>query len=155
MRGQETDYWCWCASGQMLLETRNRIFTQTQIAGGINRGATITELQSRLEACAGDIQWDVHDEVYSFEKVKKAINLGWAISCFCFTDSGGHAMVITGHDQNSAGYNNIWLQDPWGNDTSPHTGLEGWCNYYAPVHGNYVNSVFEQWQGYVWESTLV
>lgn len=156
LRGQQTNTWCWCACGQMLLETQNRIFTQQEIAGNISGGATITQLQTRLTACASDIQWDVHNEIYSFEKVKKAINLGWAITCYCFPSSGiGHAMAITGYDQNANGYNNIWLQDPWGNNTAPHTGVEGWCNYYAPVHGNYVNTVFAQWQGYVWKSTLV
>lgn len=155
LRGQETDYWCWCASNQMQLETQGRYFTQTQIANNIHRGATVAEQVERLQACAPDIQWDVHYFVYSFEKVKNAINLGWAISILSYNSSDGHSMIITGYDQNSAGYNNIWLQDPWDNNDSPHTGVEGWCNYYAPVHGNYANTVFGNWQNYIWEITIV
>lgn len=139
----------------MLLETQGRRLTQTQIAGGINRGATLQEQRDRLAACASDIQWDIHYNTYSFEQVKKTINLGWAIACQCVTSGGGHIMVITGYDQNSAGYNNVWLQDPWGNATSPHTGVEGWCNYAAPVYGNYSGTVFAQWQNYVWNGTIV
>lgn len=155
LRGQERDYWCWCASDQMLLQTQGRNFTQTQVSGGIYRGASSTmEAHDRLAACASDIQWDVHYYAYSFDQVKNTINLGWAIFCTCYKTNGGHAMVITGYDQNPAGYANVWLQDPWGNATSPHTGVEGWCNYLAPVQGNYVNTVFAQWQNYVWSDTM-
>ncbi len=155
LRPQRTDYWCWAASNQMLLETQDIIFAQVTIAGGINRGATLLEQQQRLTACANDIQWDLHYNVYSFEQIKKTINLGWAISCGCFSDSGGHSMVITGYDDNSAGFDNVWLQDPWGNDDSPHLGVEGWCNYAAPVLGNYEGTVFTKWQGYKWSGTIV
>lgn len=155
LRGQETDYWCWCAGNQMLLETQGRYFTQTQISGGIYRGASLQEQRNRLAACASDIQWDIHNNIYSFEQVKTTINSGWAIACQCQTNGGGHIMVITGYDENAAGYNNIWLQDPWGNSTSPHAGVESWCNYAAPVQGNYAGTSFAQWQNYVWNGTIV
>lgn len=154
LRGQETNYWCWCASDQMLLQTQGRNFTQTQIAGGIYRGATTQESHDRLAACASNLQWDIHYNALSFDQVKNTINLDWAIYCACFTTYGGHAMVITGYDQNPAGYNNVWLQDPWGTATNPHPGVEGWCNYVAPVLGNYANTVFVQWQNYVWRHTI-
>ncbi|MBR3968670.1 MAG: C39 family peptidase [Clostridia bacterium] len=155
LRGQQTDYWCWCAGNQMLLETQGRVFTQQQIAGGINRGATLAEQHARLRVCASDIQWDIFYSACSFQQVKTTINLGWAIACQCQTSSDGHIMVITGYDQNSSGYNNVWLQDPWGNDTSPHTGVEGWCNYNALRNGNYSRTIFSQWQNFVWNGTIV
>lgn len=80
LRGQERDYWCWCAANQMLLETQGRYFSQTQIAGGINRGTTLEEERARLVACASDIQWDLHYSAFSFNQVQRTINSGWAIA---------------------------------------------------------------------------
>ena len=155
LRGQETDWWCWCASNQMLLETQGRFFTQTQIANGLNSEATMQQQVDRLERCAGDIQWDSYEHTSTFDKVKRTINLGWAICCLCYTSNNGHAMVITGYDENSAGFNNVWLQDPWGNSTSPHTGVEGWCNYQSLINGNYSGTAFAQFQGHIWGATIV
>lgn len=154
LRGQETDYWCWAASNQMLLETQNRYFTQTEIAGNINSAATPLQARVRLTACAANIQWDLIDGVLNFESVKNTIDSGWAIYIHTESSISGHAMVITGYEQTSA-YNNVWLQDPWGDDsTAPHDGEEGWCNYAAPVVGNYGGTVLEQCQGLRWRATI-
>lgn len=153
LRGQQTDYWCWAASCQMLLETQNRNFTQAQVAGNINRGATPLEARVRLTACAPDIQWDLINNYLDFGQVINTINAGWAIYTHLQSSAGAHAMVITGYDHNAA-YNNVWMQDPWGNSTAPHTGVEGWCNYAAPVHGNYGGTPFAQWQYYCWTTTI-
>ena len=68
----------------------------------------------------------------------------------------GHTMVIIGYDRNPAGFNNIWLQDPCGDDnTAPYAGEEGWCNAAAPTTGNYSNRVFLQCQGLVFGGTIV
>ena len=158
LRGQETDYWCWAASCQMLLETQNIYLSQTQIASGLNDAATISQILGRIRACAPNIQWDYHKGGRSFEQIESTINTGWAI-CMLGVYRGtnsGHAMVITGYDRNPAGFNNIWLQDPWGDDnTAPHDGEEGWCNAAAPGTGNYSNSIFLQCQGLVWDGTIV
>lgn len=157
LRGQQTDYWCWAASNQMLLDTQNRNFTQTQIAGNINSGASASQARVRLTACAPDIQWDHHASSLSFDSVENTIDSGWAIWIGCSRGLQGHAMVITGYDRNPAGYNNVWLQDPWGDDDSaPHDGEEGWCNYASPILGEFrgTGTVLEQCEGYKWTDTI-
>ena len=56
LRRQEKGYWCWAACCQMLLETQKIYLSQTQIAGGIERMASVIEILDRLNACAPNIQ---------------------------------------------------------------------------------------------------
>lgn len=158
LRGQETDRWCWAACCQMLLETQKIYLSQTQIAGGISGGATVSQILSKLNAYAPNIQWNYYNGGRSFDQIESTINAGWAICMLgiYIGTNGGHAMVITGYDRNPAGFNNIWLQDPWGNDNiAPHDGEEGWCNAAAPATGDYSNSIFLQCQNLVWNETIV
>ena len=157
LRGQVTDYWCWAASDQMLLETQGIILSQTQVAGGIYRAAIPSEARDRLEVCASGIQWDLINGGLSMDQIENTIDSGWAIYLHCESDTSAHVMVVTGYDRNPNGYNNVWLQDPWGDSEAgdlPHPGEEGWCNAAAPATGNYSGSVFEQWQGFKWKATI-
>lgn len=159
LRGQETDYWCWAASNQMLLETQGIYRTQTEIAGGLNRGASAAEARAKLILRSPGIQWDLYDSSLSFDSVENTIDSGWAIWIGCSRGLQGHAMVITGYDRNPAGYNNVWLQDPWGDSESgenPHPGEEGWCNYASPILGEFAGTgtVLEQCEGYKWTDTI-
>ena len=159
LRGQEKKYWCWAACCQMLLETQKIYLSQTQIAGEIgNNMATLIQILDRLNACAPNIQWDYIPGGKNFDQIESTINAGWAIYMLGTFGSGdwGHTMVITGYDRNPAGFNNIWLQDPMGDDSNPpYAGEEGWCNAAAPTTGNYSNSIFLQHQGLVWRGTIV
>lgn len=158
LRGQETNDWCWAASDQMLLETQGIYYSQSDIAGDIEGGASVYQARARLEACSpDDMEWDLYNRVLSFDSVENTIDSGWAIFIACTTGYSGHAMVITGYDRNPAGYNNVWLQDPWGDDESaPHDGEEGWCNYASPVLGEFAGTgtILEQCEGLRWFASI-
>ena len=155
LHGQETNYWCWAASDQMLLETQWIVLSQTTVAGGINRQATLAETKNRLSSCAPYLQWDVIYSPVNISGIENTIDSGWAILAACQSSSSGHMMVITGYDINYGGSNYVWLQDPWGNSNiSPHSGEEDWCNLTSLSTGNYSGSVFLQCQGLIWVYTI-
>lgn len=156
LHGQETNYWCWAASDQMLLETQWIVLSQTTVAGGIYRNASLSETKSRLSACAPGIQWDVIYNPINISGIENTIDSGWAILAACQSTSSGHMMVITGYDINYSGSNNIWLQDPWGDlyTTAPHPGEEGWCSLSSLLNGNYSGTIFTQCQGLIWIYTI-
>jgi hypothetical protein len=163
LRGQERSYWCWAASDQMLLETQQIILSQTLVATlgspptTLFSGATRQQTYDHLAGHAPHLTWNNNTGYYAFSRIQSSINTGWALLGLLSKSSGGHAMVITGYDQNPAGYNNVWLQDPWGMSFTTFTGgIEGWVNYSAPIAGNYANSIFagSPFTGYAWNVTM-
>lgn len=161
LRGQETEYWCWAASDQMLLETQGIIKTQTQVAGSYNHSVYPSQAKERLLACSSNIQWDLTYNYLSMNSVENTIDLGWAIFCntvfYNFHNQMyyGHAMVVTGYKRGANETDKVWLQDPYGDDpTAPHDGEEGWCIYSALISGNYSGTIFYQWQNYAWQDTI-
>lgn len=140
LRTQEKSKWCWAASAQMLLETRQqytvysqKLAKQVHIAdakppGDANPPFTnssedkpliLSQIKAKMSYITA-VQYDTYERSLSFSEVKGGINGGWAIGALLFSNKKnlGHMVVFTGYDSGISpqgiSWNNVFMEDPRG-----------------------------------------
>jgi hypothetical protein len=123
LRPQETDMWCWAASGQMVMEYLGRLVAQCEQAN--NRFGLTACCQSPVPGdCAqggwpefGKYGFTYHttsDTPLSWDQIKEQISVRHTPFAFSWhwTGGGGHMMVVTGYSEHDG---DRWVRvlDPW------------------------------------------
>ena len=125
LKAQETDQWCWAASGQMIMAFHNRDVSQCLQAN--NRfERTDCCVAQKPEACiqGGWPEFDKYN--FDFDRLSRN-NLNWdqlreqigcksfpvAFSWLWIPDGGGHMMVVKGYTTTPEGLKRIYVNNPW------------------------------------------
>lgn len=139
---QETDQWCWAASGQMIMSFLNHDVRQCLqannefgrsdccldpppaecIQGGWPEFAKYDFTDDRTSDSY--LTWDQLREQIACRKTPVAFSWHWI-------DGGGHMKVIYGYAVEN-GVNSLWVNDPW----EPHIGAKQIITYEEYIAGS-------------------
>ena len=125
LKAQETDQWCWAASGQMIMAFLNHEVSQClQANNHFNRPDCC--LASKPAACiqGGWPEFGKYD--FAFDRLSDA-NLNWdqlreqiacksspvAFSWRWTNGGGGHMMVVRGYTTTAQGGKTLYINNPW------------------------------------------
>ena len=141
LRAQQTDMWCWAASGQMVMEflgttvtqcdEANKRFGRSDCCNSPTPGACVNGGWPEFGKYGFDfkttssaaLSWDqLQRQVYC---AKKPYAFSWA-----WTGGGGHMMVVIGYAQIN-GVNYVAINDPW----APNVGDQRFITYDNYVSG--------------------
>ena len=124
LHAQETDNWCWAASGEMVMSFLGHDVAQCVEAN--NRFGRNDCCNSQVPADCINGGWPEPQKYHFTAAVTADAPLTWAqvkeqISCrnepFAFSwhwpKGGGHMMVVTGYVENVAGTNWVMINNPW------------------------------------------
>lgn len=149
LRPQETDMWCWAASGEMIMEFLGTHVSQCEQASK-EFNCPDCCVQDVPEACVngGFPQFDSYgfkchstvDSPLSWENVQDQISNKRTPFAFSWhKDGGGHMMVVTGCFAVS-GTNYVEVHDPWPPDIGDH---------YTLTYSNFVSGDnYSHWDDY-------
>ncbi len=141
LKAQEANFWCWAASGEMIMEKLGASITQCDEANK-RFGREDCCISSTSDDCDrggwpefekyGYLAERTNDEALSWEEVKKQIDCQKAPFCVTWKwiEGGGHMMVISAY-KNVNGENKVKIRDP----LPVGSGSSRWVRYSEYVSG--------------------
>lgn len=150
LRPQQTDNWCWAASGQMTMEFLGKFVTQcTEANNRFGRTDCCDGSSCPMPNCDSG-GWPEYPKYGFSASTTSSAALSWdelwnQINCrqdpvafsWAWTGGGGHMMVVRGLQIQADGTKMVQINDPW----SPCVGNTRWISYDAYVQqaGSYTH----------------